>query len=195
MNAIETQPQPIAQKPSGGMRYVDYCALPAELRCELISGELAMTPSPSTKHQRIAGELFYQIKRYLDDHPAGVLFFAPMDVVLSPHDVVQPDLLLVLNENRGLIEENAIAGAPDLVAEVLSAGTLERDVIHKTGLYERYGVKEFWRVDPQLERIERLNRPGGKLEVTATFTKNERLESLLLPELTIGLDAVFASVS
>lgn len=117
--------------------YEDYLLFPDDgKRHELIDGEHYVTPSPSTKHQRISGNLLYFLKDHLRRTKAGRMFDAPMDVVLSDFDVVQPDLLFVSSARASIITEKNIQGAPDLVVEILSDGTRKTDEIIKRKLYE-----------------------------------------------------------
>ena len=100
----------------------------------------------------------------------GVVVWAPMDVVLSELNVVQPDILFISNERREIITENNISGAPDLVVEILSPITAERDRQLELGLYARFGVREYWIVDPD-ENSVRVIEPGGQGHNTiSTYT-------------------------
>ena len=77
----------------------------------------------------------------------------PFDVVLSDTDVVQPDLLFVSNERANIITDENIQGAPDLVVEILSPSTAERDQTFKRSLYAKHGVKEYWLVDTDAKTV------------------------------------------
>ena len=83
---------------------------------------------------------------------------APCDVYLSRHDVVQPDILFIGAQRQGMIEEKLIRGAPDLLVEVLSSSSQARDREMKRKLYGRFGVREYWLVDPERRRVEILTR-------------------------------------
>ncbi|NOZ55325.1 MAG: Uma2 family endonuclease [Calditrichaeota bacterium] len=133
----------------------DYRQLPDDgKRYEILEGELAVTPAPGTKHQRIVGNLFRLLTQFLSKGPAGEVFVAPLDVVLAPHTVVQPDLLFVSEARANIIREDGIYGAPDLVVEVLSPSTAERDRGVKRRLYLHYGVREVWLMDPEARTFE-----------------------------------------
>jgi len=112
--------------------YEDYLLLPEDRRYEIIDGDLLMTPAPGIPHQRLVGRLY----RHLDDHvrsrKLGEVLMAPFDVVLSPTDVVQPDLLFVAAGRASIIGEKFISAAPDLVVEILSPSTEDRDRTVKT---------------------------------------------------------------
>src|ERR1700738_2881870 len=84
-------------------------------RYQLIEGDLYMAPAPNRFHQDISRNLEVALAIYLSEHPIGVLYDAPFDVYLSEIDVFQPDLLVVLNENRGILTDAGAEGPPDFV--------------------------------------------------------------------------------
>src|SRR5689334_14366924 len=103
--------------------YEDYCLLPEDRRYEVIDGELFLTPAPTTFHQAVKGRIKRVLDELVDDAGLGIVLDAPTDVVLSQYDVVQPDILVISNERRAVLTQKNIAGAPDLVVEVLSPST------------------------------------------------------------------------
>jgi len=124
----------------------DYLSWPDEERWEIIDGTAyAMSPAPSTKHQKIAGRMFSRLDQQLSGKPCQP-FIAPTDVKLSEQDVVQPDIFVVCDLAR--ITPSHIDGAPDVVIEVLSPATSSRDLREKKALYEKSGVLEYVLVDP-----------------------------------------------
>jgi Uma2 family endonuclease len=176
--------------------YEDYKSLPysERQRFELLEGELIMAPSPNTEHQEIARELFRPLEEYIRRHNLGKIYFAPLDVVLGEpgeEQVVQPDILFVRKARRHIIREDEIRGAPDLVVEILSPATAEKDRVFKRRLYAKYGVPEYWIVDPEEETIEVLTLGERGYERAGLYHKNETLESPLLPGLRIPLDEIF----
>ncbi len=174
--------------------YEDYLLFPDDgKRHELIDGEHYMTPSPSTKHQRILGKLFRIISQFVDEKKRGEALVAPCDVIFSDLDVVQPDLLFVSTEKGHLVTEKNIQGAPDLIVEILSETTRKTDEIIKRKLYERYGVREYWIVDPELEAVKvyRMTEQGYLRAVELARERGDALTTPLLPALNIPLAAVF----
>src|SRR5438128_3226950 len=147
-----------AMTPAGSgvkLTYEDFLLFPDDgKRHELIDGEHYVTPSPKTKHQRVSGNLFAALHNHVHPRRAGQLLAAPMDVLLSDTDVVEPDLLFISAARSSIITEPNIQGAPDLVVEILSEGTRKTDEITKRKLYERFGVTEYWVVDPELETVK-----------------------------------------
>jgi Uma2 family endonuclease len=151
-----------------------------------------VVPAPSIRHQVISRNLGIRLWEHVDASGLGEVVWAPTDVVLSPESVVQPDILFVSNERRGIITEPNVSGAPDLVVEILSPGTAERDRELKLNLYARYGVREYWIVDPEDETVEVMEFGSeGPLDVRRYDAGS--VESRLLPGLSVTLDDIFAT--
>jgi Uma2 family endonuclease len=176
------------------LTYDDLAALPDDnFRHEIIDGEHYVTPSPVTKHQRISRELLYLLVQFLKAQPVGEVFSAPFDVVLSRYDVVEPDLVYLSNERASLLTEKSLQGAPDLVVEILSPGTSLRDVGIKRDLYERFGVREYWVIDPDLEAVTVHRRHGDQLKAVGIVAREGDgvVTSPLLPGFEAPLSALF----
>jgi Uma2 family endonuclease len=189
--------QAVSKKsPSVKFTYEDYLLFPDDgKRHEIIDGDHYMTPSPSTKHQHVSMNLSNLLFNHLKVHRGGRIFTAPTDVVLSDLDVVQPDLLFVSAARASLITETCVQGAPDLVIEILSETTRKTDEIIKRKLYEKFGVGEYWIVDPELETVKvyRRSAQGGYVRAAElTRETNAVLTTPLLPDLTIPLAEIFA---
>jgi Uma2 family endonuclease len=184
----------MAPQTSTKMTYEGLILLPDDgLRHEIIDGEHYVNASPVTKHQRIAYRIVLAIGIYLEDHPVGKLFFAPLDIVFSQYDVVEPDLLYISNERREIITTKNIQGSPDLLIEILSESNRKYDEVTKRALYERSGVGEYWVVDPRRDSIQIFRRnAAGFYEVVAELSGDDKLTSPLFPTLTIPLDRVFS---
>lgn len=128
-----------------------YKMLPEGTLAELIDNKIYMSPSPIAKHQRVLNKINFALMDDLHKKNNGEVFIAPFDVYLDEHsNAVQPDLVVVLNKNKDIIDPNGhIHGVPDLLVEILSPGNKDHDLIKKKDLYERFGVKEYWIVDPE----------------------------------------------
>ncbi len=161
-------------------------------RREILDGDLYVTPSPVTDHQRILGNLAYAIWKFLDAHPLGKLFVAPLDVILSEYDVLEPDLLFLLNEHLNMLQD-WVRGAPDLVIEILSLATELRDRGIKLKTYARYGVGEYWIVDPKAQVVEVYRLAPSGYQMAAKFAKGDVVETVLLPGLSLPVRAIFRS--
>ncbi len=173
--------------------YEDYKSLPESevKRYELVGGELEMVPAPDWFHQSILRALFKLLDQYVEERGLGEVRFAPLDVVLSEEDVVQPDLLYIARERLGLVREGAVQGAPDLIVEILSPATAQRDRTYKRTLYARHGVKEYWLVDPDSQTVEVLTLGARGYRRAGLYQREATLESPLLPGLQIPLDQIF----
>jgi Uma2 family endonuclease len=181
--------------PGVKLTYDDFLLFPDDgQRHELIDGEHYLTPSPNTKHQRVSGNLFLMIGSWLEERPIGRMFYAPYDVVFSNFDVVEPDLLYLSNERMAeVVTPQHVRGAPEIVIEIGSPGTRQRDETLKKRLYERSGVSEYWVTDPELD-VVRVYRRGGEGFDRAIELSSEADDSLttpLLPGLEMPLRRIF----
>lgn len=174
--------------------YQDYINLPESenKQYELIDGELYMAPSPTPKHQRGKGNLFRILSDHVEANDLGVVYDAPLDVVLSNEDVLQPDIMFISKKRLGIVTEQNIQGAPDLVIEVLSPGTASRDRTIKRARYARFGVREYWLVDLVSRTIEVLRASREGFETIRIYSEGMSLESPLLPGLQIDVASIFA---
>jgi Uma2 family endonuclease len=172
--------------------YQDYLMIPGDQRYELIEGELMMTPSPVPYHQWISKNIEFELEKFVREKGQGKVFYAPCDVYLDNENVLQPDILFISEERLTIIGEKNIQGAPDLVIEILSESTAYRDMVKKKKLYARFGVKEYWLVDPEEKTVEIYILEKNSLILTKRFGEKNTLESLLLSGLKIKLTRVFA---
>lgn len=189
-------------KPTGsgaGMKltYDDFLLFPDDgKRHELIDGEHYVTPSPNMKHQRVSGNLYFLIRAWLEDHPIGQVFYAPLDIVFSRFDVVEPDLLYLSNERAAEVAiPQHVTGAPEIVVEIGSPGTRKRDETIKRRLYARWGVSEYWVVDPELDVVRVYRRAGdlfGRPD-ELSLEAGDVLSTPYLPGLELPLARIFSN--
>ena len=170
--------------------YADYLDLPGDERYEIHDGELILVASPSTPHQIVNKRLFAQMLE-VEASGLGQVFFAPLDIVFSDTEVVQPDLMFISSERAEIITHANIQDAPDLVVEILSPSTASRDWNYKQGLYAKYGVKELWMVDPESALLWRLMLRGDAFEIAGVYGAGESFDSPTLGGFTIDLSKVF----
>lgn len=136
------------------LTYADFRRFPNDgQRHELINGEHAVTASPNIRHQELSVRLVVALANFLEPNPVAVVFHAPLDCVFSFFDVVEPDVLVVTNDQREILTKRNVRGAPALVIEILSPDSSPRDKRSKRALYERAGVREYWVVDPASDCI------------------------------------------
>jgi Uncharacterized protein conserved in cyanobacteria len=180
--------------PGVKLTYDDFLLFPDDgKRHELIDGEHYVTPSPSRKHQAISWNLTIIIGSYLESHPVGRAFAAPFDVVFSNFDVVEPDLLFISNARLEALTSKNVQGAPNLVVEIGSPSTRRRDEIIKRKLYERFGVEEYWVIDPEIETIAVYRHVDETYQrvLELAVERTDTLETPLLPHLTLPLQQIF----
>jgi Uma2 family endonuclease len=171
--------------------YDDYRNAPEDKRYELLDGDLVMTPAPAEIHQRTVTLLGWKLAQFVAEHGAGRVYVAPFDVVLSNTDVVQPDLLFVSNARAHVVTAANVQGAPDLVVEILSPSTADRDLTFKRRLYARHGVSEYWIVDTDAGAVTVLLLREGEFEVAAEYKEGETLTSPALHGFALRIDDLF----
>jgi Uma2 family endonuclease len=160
-------------------------------RYEVIDGELYVTPPPLVLHQHASSELHGPVWRYLKDHPVGIIFAAPIGVILDAGGGVQPDLVYVANEHRAIIGERGIEGSPDLVVEILSPSTQSRDRGIKFRRYAAAGVAHYWIVDPHTRTLEAYRLGETGYGQPASYGPGTVFEPDLFPGLSIEIDSLF----
>lgn len=174
--------------------YDDYRNLPNDgKRYEIIGGELFMTPAPGTVYQRISHKILVQINNYVEKHNLGEFFDAPIDVVLSMTDLVQPDLVYISKEREQIVTKKNIVEAPDLVVEILSENTKTVDRNRKKDLYEKYNVKEYWIVDPAEMQVDQFVLQNEQFVLRSKLEKSDTLTSNVIEDLSMNLDKIFVS--
>jgi Uma2 family endonuclease len=160
-------------------------------RHELIDGDLFVTPAPATFHQTVSRRLQHALMTALEDKGLASVFDAPVDVIFDDTNVVEPDLVIVGASRKHIITERALEGVPDVVVEILSPSTRERDQHWKARLYERFGVPEYWIVDPDMGQLEAHAMLDGRYGLRARYDRGSTLECPLFPGLAVGLMGVF----
>jgi len=146
---------------------------------ELIEGEPITLPTPSAIHQSVIGKLYRLISTWLEKNPRGHIWLSPLDVHFSQDTVLQPDLFFVVQDCH-MGEDGYFHGVPDLCIEVLSPSSVKRDRIQKFDLYERFGVREYWLVDPGLSCIEVYALQGGIFQKYGVYESTNLLSSSML---------------
>jgi len=189
---------PLAEKKRTLFHYADYLTWPEQERWEIIDGvPYAMTPAPASDHQMVLGEIFGNFWQYLKGKPCRV-FMAPFDVRLSDNPaaadyevetVVQPDIVVICDQ--GKIDQRGCHGAPDIAVEILSPSTAYKDETEKMRLYEKYGIREYWIVNPVAQYIMLYRLSDGKYGKPDFFTKDDRLVSQVLPDFVLDLTVIW----
>ena len=183
----------VSPKPKAKLTYEDYAKTPDDERWELIDGELFRMPSPNVTHQRTSRQLLLRVAPFVEERNLGEVFAAPMDVVLSDTDTVEPDLLFISRERMGIITRLNIQGAPDLVAEIHSPSTAQRDLTAKRELYARHGVKEYWPIDPVARTVTVLLLGEGDYVEAGVYGAGDTVTSPTLEGLSFRVEDIFPS--
>ncbi len=185
-----------ARAESTGFTYEDYLGFPDDgRRHELINGEHLVTPAPTPRHQELSVRLVVAIANYLAAHPIGKVYAAPLDVILSDANVVEPDIVFVSRERLDIVAANAVLGGPDLVVEIVSPSSRRIDEVTKRHLLERFDVREYWVVDPEIEVVKIYRRAADGAFPRAGELSREAggvLDTPLLPGFALGLGELFA---
>ena len=157
-----------------------YKNLPEGTLAELIDNVIYMSPTPVTNHQKVLQTIFRRLSEYIDDHARGQVIVAPFDIYLDEtSNAVQPDIVVILKTNKSQPEPKGhFHGVPDLVVEVLSPGNRSHDLVKKKNLYEKFGVKEYWIIDPENKATMGYTLESGKYE--AITTESGSMNSVLL---------------
>jgi len=180
-------------RPPVRFTYADYATLPETgPRYQLIGGELIMSPAPSYRHQTILMRIAVALFNFVESQRLGVVRVAPLDVILSDEDALQPDAVYVSNARRAIIVREGLRGAPDLTVEILSKRTEGIDRVAKRSTYSRHGVTEYWIVDPEANTLELYRLQENPAAPMATFKASDTLTTQLLPGFSLPLADVFA---
>ncbi len=153
----------------------------------LVDPLLRVNPSPQTPHQRAVIRLSSQLWYFVDSQRLGEVVTAQFDVVFPEFDVVDPDVLFISKARSGVLTSKNVQGAPDLVVEVLSESTARVDRSVKLKLYGKFGVEEYWMIDPAGPTAEIYRRSPGGLEFAAKLSAADALTSPMLPGFSLPL--------
>ena len=171
--------------------YSDYVHIPNDgKRYEIFEGDLHVTPAPSPLHQRVSKRLQRMLETYFEDSGKGEVFDAPIDVILTDHDVVQPDIVLVTNPEQ--VSKRGIEGPPLLLVEVLSPSTKDYDRTSKARRYATLGVCHYWILDPDMQQVECYRLANDSYELIAQAQDSAELIHPDWPELQISLPDLWA---
>jgi Uma2 family endonuclease len=172
--------------------YNDYTALPDDgHRYEIVNGVLVMPPSPDGSHQDAVARFIYHLLAHVEFAGLGKVRVAPFDVQLTPKDMFQPDVLVVLNAHLDRVLEKKVVGAPDLVVEVTSPSTALYDRVTKYEKYAHAGVQEYWIANIEAKTIQVLVLELGEYRSLGIFRGEQTVPSRIVPELPVGVERFF----
>ncbi|WP_026485629.1 Uma2 family endonuclease [Caldanaerobius polysaccharolyticus] len=179
--------------------YKDYLSWPDNERWEIIDGNVYLMAPPSRIHQKVLGAIFYQLFNYLQGKSCEV-YTAPFGVRLPSGDedtdrdiktVVEPDIVVICDKSK--LDDEGCKGAPDLIVEIVSPSTARKDRVEKFNLYEKFGVREYWIVEPESKIVSVFtlqdNKRYGRPEI---YTDEDKIKAFIFDSLVIDLKSVFA---
>ena len=164
------------------------------VRYQLIEGELIEMAGPNDPHQVFIGNLYIETTIQVRALGIGETRISPYDVAVDEHNTFQPDMLFVSNERRDIFDGHGVTGAPDLVVEVLSESTRQRDLNVKFPVYARNGVREMLAVDLQAETIAKYVGDGQSMTLARVYGPDDVLTSDAMPGVAVELAPLFARV-
>ena len=189
---------PTTTKPRVKLTGADYMTLtpPSHRgrRYQLIEGELIEMAGPNDAHQVFTGDLFVEVRTQTRALNIGEARIAPFDVALDEHNTFQPDLLFVSHARRHIFDGHGITGAPDVVVEVLSESTRQRDLAVKLPVYARNGVREMWVADLRARTVAKYTGDGRTLTLAQVYGADDILTSDAMPGVAIDLAPIFALI-
>ncbi|WP_135554322.1 Uma2 family endonuclease [Paenibacillus cymbidii] len=174
------KPLPLIKE--SGWTVEDYYNMPDDgNRYELVDGKLELMTSPLIEHQLVSKQLENTLTNSCENE--YVILHAPVDVVISQKETRQPDILMIHRSRQHIIEVRNIVGPPDLVVEIVSPSTVKRDRVGKLRSYARFGVPEYWIVDPMYKTLEQyvLIQEGEPYVLEQFYEKEEVVRSSRLP--------------
>jgi len=160
-------------------------------RYELYDGEVYVCPAPTNRHQVAMGELYAHLRLYAQ-RTGGLALISPVDIVFTEHTVLQPDICFFQTSRRHFVDpDKPNRTAPDVVVEVLSPSTRRNDLGRKKATFARFGVAEYWLLDPYKRRLDRYTHRRGVYERTLSAGGDERFESAVLAGFTCAVRSLF----
>lgn len=156
------------------LTYEDYVTLPDDgRRHEILDGELAVGPSPSSAHQFVSYELVLALRTFVRARRLGRIWYAPLDLIFEPTVIMQPDIFFVSNARSAIVTKRGVEGAPDLVIEILSESTAARDRGVKKQIYARHRVPRYWLIDVDRQTLEIFALGAADYDLAAKYVGDE----------------------
>jgi Uma2 family endonuclease len=162
-------------------------------RYEIINGvRYDFQSSPKVTHQIVSSEIYSSIR--MSCHAEGLILVAPMDVYFDTDNVVQPDIIFIRNDNLTIIRDGFVKGVPDLLVEILSPSNAKHDIFRKKTLYERFGVLEYWIVDPVYCTVNQYILEDGAYKPPILYGEEHTLLSNQFSCIRIDLARIFEPI-
>jgi Uma2 family endonuclease len=173
------------------MTAAEFFELPEQTQpTELINGVLVVNPAPIPRHQNVMLNTAFVLKDLLSKI-GGKVFAAPLEVYLDERVVPQPDVMWIAPDIKCIIDEKRLIGPPDLIVEIFSPGSVLSDGSDKFDIYQRYGVREYWMIDPSEEYIEVYQHINAQFVRQGIYGKGKQFTSPVLNGSSIDVDQIF----
>ncbi len=158
---------------------------------ELIYGRLIKMPPPIVKHQDIVMKISANLYLFVEKYKSGKVLPSPIGVRFSDEIALQPDIIFISKDRSYIIKEKYINGVPDLIVEIISKGTKRRDTRVKKAIYERFGAREYWIVNPFDKSIDvYVLNDRGKYKLYSKAKQEGKVKSSVLKGFEIDLKGV-----
>jgi Uma2 family endonuclease len=164
---------------------------PPGVRLELVEGEVAVSPSPASRHSFTINKLAQLIMNHIDLEALGGEFYTDVDTILNEFNVRRPDILYFSEGRTHLVGENAMQGPPDLAVEVVSPSSVEIDRRDKFLQYAAAGIAFYWIVDPQHKTLEAWRLEGRQYLPVGKGQNFETVQFPPFPNLSIELRRIW----
>ncbi len=171
--------------------YNDYLQIDDNNRYEIYRGGLIMVPAPNLWHQRYLRNLEYLMWSYVKENNLGEVLVAPLDVIFAEDNVYQPDIIFISKERLDIAKDRGIFGSPDVAVEIMSPSTSIYDTIDKREVYESYGVREFWLVNPDEKAVEIFVLKDGVYKRHSYARKEGKVNSIAIKGFNVDLKDIF----
>ena len=160
---------------------------------ELIEGILMKRQAPTPAHQQAVIKIAHAFETIVQAKKNGFAFTSPIDVYFDKYSNTQPDVLFILKERDFIIDpQQGIVGAPDLIVEVISPSTAKADRVGKKALYLKFGVKEYWIVDPIYKSVLVYGINNDQYELKQELIEDGKIVSAVLPDLDLDIQLIFS---
>lgn len=160
---------------------------------ELINGILMKKQAPTSKHQSSVVKIIHAFESIVQAQKNGFAFVSPIDVFFDNYNNTQPDVIFIVKERDFIIDpNNGIVGAPDLIVEVISPSSAKIDRVDKKAIYLKFGVKEYWVVDPIYRTVSVYSLTNDVYELKQELYDEGKIESSVLVDLNLDAQLIFA---
>jgi Uma2 family endonuclease len=178
--------------PAGPLTYEDYVEIPNDgRRYEILDGELFVTPAARPRHQLVSANLVWILEQHVRPERSGRIFAAPIDLILAPTTVAQPDVLFIRAGHEAIVSARGIEGAPDLVVEIPSPYSVRQDRGTKAALYARFGIPNYWILDPEERVFESYELANGEYRLATRCGESGFVRAAPFPDLPIPLAEIW----